>query len=51
MDVIVADRLRQAAAVAAESAAGVREVHDHLSGVDSYSGFYLESAEDQKAAG
>jgi CBS domain-containing protein len=42
---------RQAAIVAAENIAGVKEVHDHLCFVDSYSGFYVESPEDMKAAG
>jgi CBS-domain-containing membrane protein len=48
---ITTDRARQAAIVAAENTAGVREVHDHLCFVDSYSGFYVESPEDIKAAG
>ena len=30
---------------------GVKEVHDHLCFVDGYSGFYVESPEDIKAAG
>ncbi len=34
----------------ARNVAGVKEVHDHLCFVDSYTGFYLESAEDMKAA-
>jgi CBS domain-containing protein len=42
---------RQAAIVAAENIAGVKEVHDHLCFVDTYSGFYVESPEDMKAAG
>jgi CBS domain-containing protein len=42
---------RQAAIVAAENVAGVKEVHDHLCFVDSYSGYYVESSEDMKAAG
>lgn len=41
---------RQATIVAAENAAGVKEVHDHLCFVDTYSGYYIESAEDAKAA-
>jgi CBS domain-containing protein len=49
--IIVNDNSRQAAIVAAENVAGVREVHDHLCLVDSYSGFYVESSEDAKAAG
>ena len=47
--IIVDERSRQATIVAAENTAGVKEVHDHMCWVDSYSGFYLESAEDQKA--
>jgi CBS-domain-containing membrane protein len=47
---IVDHRSRQAAIVAAENTEGVREVHDHLCLVDTWSGFYLESPEDMKAA-
>ena len=48
---IVADeRSRQAAIVAAENTSGVKEVHDHLCWVDTYSGFYLESPEDRRVA-
>ena len=43
-------RAREAAIVAAKNTSGVVEVHDHLCLVDSYSGFYLESPEDMKAA-
>jgi osmotically-inducible protein OsmY len=49
--VIVDERARQAAIVAAENTAGVKDVHDHLCWVDGYSGFYMESPEDRKAAG
>jgi CBS domain-containing protein len=49
--IIVNDSSRQAAIVAAENVAGVKEVHDHLCFVDSYSGFYVESPEDIRAAG
>jgi CBS domain-containing protein len=42
---------RQATIVAAENVAGVKEVHDHLCFVDSYSGYYVESSENMKAAG
>lgn len=49
--IIVNASSRQAAIVAAENIAGVKEVHDHLCFVDSYSGFYVESPEDIKAAG
>jgi CBS domain-containing protein len=48
--VIVNDQSRQASIVAAENTAGVKEVHDHLCLVDTYSGFYIESPEDMKAA-
>jgi CBS domain-containing protein len=47
--VILDDRTRRAAIVAAENTAGVKEVHDHLCFVDTYSGFYMESPEDTKA--
>ena len=47
--VITADEARQATIVAAENAAGVKEVHDHLCFVDTWSGFYVESPEDMKA--
>jgi CBS domain-containing protein len=46
---IVTDyRWRDAAIVAAENVAGVRQVHDHLCWVDPFSGMYLNSAEDDK---
>lgn len=48
---VTTDEARQAAIVAAENTAGVKEVHDHLCLVDTYSGFYMESPEDMKAAG
>jgi CBS domain-containing protein len=48
--IVVTPSARQAAIVAAENIAGVKEVHDHLCFVDTYSGFYLESPEDIKAA-
>jgi CBS-domain-containing membrane protein len=48
--IITTDRARQATIVAAENTAGVKEVHDHLCFVDSYSGFYVESPEDIKTA-
>ena len=48
---VTTDEARQAAIVAAESTAGVKEVHDHLCFVDTYTGFYVESPEDMKAAG
>lgn len=48
---VTTDEARQAAIVAAENTAGVKEVHDHLCLVDTYSGFYMEPPEDMKAAG
>jgi CBS domain-containing protein len=48
--IITSDQARQATIVAAENTAGVKEVHDHLCFVDTYSGFYVESPEDMKAA-
>jgi len=48
--IIFNDQVRQAAIVAAQNIAGVKEVHDHLCYVDTYSGFYVESPEDMKAA-
>jgi CBS-domain-containing membrane protein len=44
--IIVNASARRAAIVAAENIAGVKEVHDHLSFVDTYSGFYVEEGED-----
>lgn len=44
------DGSRQATIVAAKNTAGVKEVHDHLCFVDSYSGFYIESPEDMRNA-
>lgn len=49
--IVVNPNSQQAAIVAAENIAGVKEVHDHLCFVDTYSGFYVESPEDMKAAG
>ena len=43
------DIARRASIVAAENTAGVKEVHDHLCYVDSWSGLH-ESPEDMKAA-
>jgi CBS domain-containing protein len=48
--IITNDTARQATIVAAENVAGVKKVHDHLCFVDTYSGFYIESPEDMKAA-
>ena len=39
---------RRASIVAAENTEGVKEVHDHLCLVDTWSGFYLELQEDMK---
>ncbi|MGB8398401.1 CBS domain-containing protein [Bradyrhizobium sp.] len=49
--IIFDDRVRQATIVAAENIPGVKAVHDHLCFIDTYSGFYMESPEDIKAAG
>lgn len=48
--IITTDEARQATIVAAANTAGVEQVHDHLCLVDTYSGFYVESPEDMKAA-
>ncbi|MGY3583142.1 osmotically-inducible protein OsmY [Bradyrhizobium sp. USDA 4341] len=48
--IVTSDHAREATIVAAESTAGVKEVHDHLCFVDTYTGFYVESPEDMKAA-
>jgi CBS domain-containing protein len=48
--IITTDQARRATIVAAENTAGVKKVHDHLCFVDTYSGFYIESPEDEKAA-
>lgn len=44
--IIVDERSRQAAIVAAENTAGVVKVHDHLALVDTWSGYYVGSPED-----
>lgn len=49
--VITDEASRRAAMVAAENVAGVKEVHDHLCWVDTMSGMYLSSPEDEKLAG
>jgi len=46
---ITTDKARQATIVAAENVAGVKQVHDHLCFVDTYSGFYVESPEDTES--
>jgi CBS domain-containing protein len=48
--VITEERSRQAAIVAAENVEGVKKVHDHLCWVDSMSGMYLKSPEDEEMA-
>jgi CBS domain-containing protein len=48
--VITEERARQAAVVAAENVEGVKEVHDHLCWVDTMSGIYLNSPEDEGLA-
>ena len=48
--IITTDEARQATIVAAENTAGVKKVQDHLCFVDTWSGFYVESPEDIKAA-
>lgn len=48
--IIMDERARLAAIVAAENTTGVREVHDHLCYVDTYSGYYIQSAEDERTA-
>jgi len=46
--VIVDEASRQAAVVACENVQGVKEVHDHLCWVDTMSGIYVNSPEDEK---
>jgi len=48
--VITEERSRKAAVVAAENVAGVVKVHDHLCWVDTMSGMYLNSPEDDDLA-
>lgn len=48
--VITDERSRQAAIVAAENIEGVRKVHDHLCWVETMSGMYLNSPEDEEMA-
>jgi CBS domain-containing protein len=48
--VITEERSRAASIVAAETVAGVKEVHDHLCWVEPMSGMYLNSAEDENKA-
>ena len=48
--VITEERSRTATIVAAENVAGVKKVHDHLCWVDTMSGMYLNSPEDESLA-
>ena len=48
--IITAEESRQAAIVAAENVSGVKKVHDHLCWVDTMSGMYLISPEDDGLA-
>jgi CBS domain-containing protein len=48
--VITDERSRQAAIVAAENIDGVKKVHDHLCWVDTFTGTYLNSPEDDQLA-
>jgi osmotically-inducible protein OsmY len=48
--VITEERARQASVVAAENVTGVKKVHDHLCWVDTMSGMYLSSPEDEDYA-
>ena len=48
--VITEERSRQAAIVAAENVEGVKKVHDHLCWIDTMSGMYLNSPEDEEMA-
>jgi len=48
--VITEERARQAAVVATENVEGVKKVHDHLCWVDTMSGVYLNSPEDEDMA-
>lgn len=48
--VITEERSRQAAMVATENVDGVKKVHDHLCWVDTMSGMYLNSPEDDEMA-
>jgi CBS domain-containing protein len=48
--VITEERSRKAAIVAAENVTGVTKVHDHLCWVDTMSGMYLNSPEDEGLA-
>ena len=47
---IIEEQSRQAAMVAVQNVAGVKQVHDHLCWVDTMSGMYLKSPEDIEMA-
>jgi len=48
--IITDERSRPATIVAAENVSGVRKVHDHLVWLEPWSGFYVNSAEDEADA-
>jgi CBS domain-containing protein len=48
--IITDERARQAAIVAAENVDGVKKVHDHLCWIDTMSGMYVDSPEDEEWA-
>lgn len=48
--VIADERSREATIVAAENVAGVKQVHDHLCWIDSMSGLYMASPEDESGS-
>jgi CBS domain-containing protein len=48
--IIIDERARQAAIVAAETTAGVKAVRDHLLLIDNWSGFYAEPLADDEPA-
>lgn len=48
--VITEESSRQAAVVATENVTGVKKIHDHLCWVDTMSGMYLNSPEDEEMA-
>jgi CBS domain-containing protein len=47
---VLDDQSRQASIVAAENAAGVKEVHDHMYSFDTFTGVHVRSPEDLKPA-
>ncbi|WP_376707430.1 BON domain-containing protein [Bradyrhizobium elkanii] len=48
--IATSDHAREATIVAAENTAGVKKVYDHPCFVDTYTGLYVESPRDVKAA-